>query len=71
MKQIHSPCQRVCAMDETETYCIGCMRTEQEIRGWISYSEEKQLEMIEELKTRKFDIDVVFNREPNIYYTKE
>jgi predicted Fe-S protein YdhL (DUF1289 family) len=58
-------------MDETETYCIGCMRTEQEIMEWMSYSEEQQLQIMEDLKTRKFDVDVVFDRESNIYYTKE
>jgi predicted Fe-S protein YdhL (DUF1289 family) len=55
MTEYHSPCVSVCALDENEQYCIGCMRTPQEIMEWLTYSKEKRLQVLEELKTRTFD----------------
>lgn len=55
MRVIHSPCVSICAMDEYDQYCIGCMRTSEEIANWINMSEEEQLAKMEELKTREFE----------------
>jgi len=53
--QYHSPCISICALDETETYCIGCMRTSEEIMSWLTFSEEERKKILEELKTRSFE----------------
>lgn len=55
MTEYHSPCISVCALDENEQYCIGCMRTPQEIMEWLTYSKEQRLQILEELKHRSFD----------------
>lgn len=50
-----SPCISVCAIDESGTYCIGCMRTKKEIGGWMSFTLEERKRLMEELKTREYD----------------
>ena len=52
MKMIHSPCIHLCTMDPTTGYCIGCKRTLKEIEEWPTYSEKKQLIIIESLRLR-------------------
>jgi uncharacterized protein len=36
-----SPCVNVCSLDE-QGFCRGCMRTRNEIAGWIRMSAEQQ-----------------------------
>ena len=50
-----SPCVSICSMDDTDTYCVGCNRTREEIGSWLNYSEERRENLIEELKTRTYD----------------
>ena len=49
------PCIRVCAIDESGTYCICCMRTKKEIGGWMNIPLEERKRLMEELKTREYD----------------
>lgn len=44
------PCQGKCT--PSEKVCRGCRRTEEEIRDWNSYSEEKKKQLMEELPLR-------------------
>jgi uncharacterized protein len=29
-----SPCVAVCRMDDSQSYCLGCLRTLEELRDW-------------------------------------
>lgn len=35
-----SPCVSICRMDDTQTYCTGCLRTLDELRIWGTGSVE-------------------------------
>jgi hypothetical protein len=47
-----SPCTRVCSLDE-RGYCIGCLRTADEIGRWTSMSAAEQWRVVAELKQRR------------------
>ncbi|MDE2049885.1 MAG: DUF1289 domain-containing protein [Gammaproteobacteria bacterium] len=47
-----SPCTRICSLDE-QGYCIGCLRTADEIGRWTSMSAAEQWQVIAELKRRR------------------
>lgn len=51
-KAKYTPCIKVCTLD-SEGYCLGCARTQQEIKGWRDRTEEEQLAGIEMLNERK------------------
>jgi uncharacterized protein len=47
-----SPCINVCSLDE-RGYCIGCLRTGDEIARWLSMSAAEQWQLIERLAQRR------------------
>ena len=47
-----SPCISICALDVTG-HCAGCLRTRDEIAGWIRMSPEAQWDLIRELERRR------------------
>jgi len=47
-----SPCTRICSIDE-QGYCVGCLRTGDEIGRWTSMSAAEQWRVIAELKRRR------------------
>jgi hypothetical protein len=51
-KAKYTPCIKVCTHNK-DGYCIGCGRTQEEVRTWKFRSEEEQLEGIKMLKERK------------------
>lgn len=51
MRQIYSPCIHICEIDIHTQVCKGCHRTLKEIEEWPNYSEEKQLKIIERLRS--------------------
>jgi len=53
MIDFSSPCVSLCALDATGAHCIGCMRTQEEIFSWMTYSQEERNRIMEEVKTRK------------------
>jgi uncharacterized protein len=53
-KAKYSPCIKVCEHDH-EGYCIGCQRTEEEVKGWRNRTEEEQLAGIEMLRERRIE----------------
>jgi predicted Fe-S protein YdhL (DUF1289 family) len=59
-KAKHSPCISVCEYDE-QGYCLGCQRTEEEVRGWRDRTEQQQLDGIEMLRERRIERE---NNEP-------
>jgi hypothetical protein len=46
-----SPCISVCALD-AEGFCSGCLRTREEIAGWIGMSPAEQWALLEVLEQR-------------------
>lgn len=46
MNKISSPCTKVCTMDPSTGFCLGCGRTIQEIGKWSSYSEEERNQLM-------------------------
>ncbi len=53
MKQeasIPSPCTKVCELDPKSGYCRGCLRTIDEIAGWLDFSDEEKLSLLARLE---------------------
>ena len=46
-----SPCIKVCILEDG--ICIGCFRTQDEIREWIIYTDEQKRVVLEKLEERK------------------
>ena len=44
-----SPCVGICTIDKDTQNCIGCGRTQDEIRDWTIYTDEKRREVMERL----------------------
>lgn len=53
VEEIPSPCNNVCQMDPDTGYCRGCLRTIEEIAGWLDYSSEEKLAVLERLDERR------------------
>ena len=51
-KAKYSPCIKVCTYDD-EGYCLGCQRTETEVKTWRDRTEQEQLDGIDMLRERK------------------
>jgi|GEM_PF-885242 len=52
MKRPMSPCMSICALDATG-HCAGCLRTREEIAGWIRMSPEEQWALLKVLDERR------------------
>lgn len=50
---VASPCVRVCVMDAARRYCVGCLRTLQEIAGWAEMAEEDRAAVLARLPERR------------------
>jgi hypothetical protein len=48
-----SPCVSVCQMDPMTGYCVGCLRTLDEIRDWIISTPDERRKILVELPGRK------------------
>ena len=51
MTQVGSPCVKVCTLEGD--MCIGCFRTQDEIREWMIYTDEQKKIVIDQLEERK------------------
>jgi hypothetical protein len=47
-----SPCISICALDATG-HCAGCLRTRDEIAGWIRMSPDEQWQLLKVLEDRR------------------
>jgi uncharacterized protein len=47
-----SPCINVCSLD-AEGFCVGCLRTGDEIARWMSMSAPEQWNLLAELAARR------------------
>jgi len=52
MTAIETPCVRICVIDETTGFCIGCGRTLEEIGSWMSYTAEERRTVMAGLEKR-------------------
>jgi predicted Fe-S protein YdhL (DUF1289 family) len=48
-----SPCVSVCQMDPMTGYCVGCLRTIDEIRDWIISTPDERQKILAQLPGRK------------------
>ena len=48
-----SPCVSVCQMDPMTGYCVGCLRTLDEIRDWIISPPDERHKILAQLPGRK------------------
>lgn len=51
-RTILSPCISICLLDETDSFCIGCLRNIDELRDWCIMTAEQKTKVLEKLKTR-------------------
>ena len=53
LKEIASPCVNVCQVNPCNGLCQGCMRTLDEIAGWLDFSATEKLAVLEKLEERR------------------
>jgi predicted Fe-S protein YdhL (DUF1289 family) len=49
---VASPCVSVCRMDEAKQYCIGCLRTLDELRVWGSSDDATKRDIWQRIRQR-------------------
>ncbi|NOT41298.1 MAG: DUF1289 domain-containing protein [Alphaproteobacteria bacterium] len=50
---IESPCVKICAIDATTGWCLGCGRSMAEIGGWSTLAPDRRRTIMTELEARK------------------
>ena len=53
---VKSPCTSVCKMDERTGWCLGCMRTIDEIAGWSRMDDAKRLVVWDRIEDHQVQI---------------
>ncbi len=51
-RPIVTPCVKVCAVEGTTGYCLGCRRTLPEIAGWARLTDEERAAIMAALPDR-------------------
>jgi uncharacterized protein len=54
---VASPCTSVCTIDSVSGFCAGCLRTLDEIAGWISLSDDEKRAVLAALPARRQQMD--------------
>jgi predicted Fe-S protein YdhL (DUF1289 family) len=52
-KKVESPCIDVCKIDKDTGWCLGCLRTKDEIKHWKDYSKKEKRALLKELGDRR------------------
>ena len=52
-EQVASPCVNICQMNPETGYCIGCMRTIDEIADWLEMTNEEKRQVLNQLEERR------------------
>lgn len=47
-----SICQKICKVDDSNTFCVGCGRTLDEIREWFTANQDRKFEIAKEARKR-------------------
>lgn len=50
---LKSPCTGVCSFDGPSTYCVACLRTLDEVRGWKRMTDFKRHQIINDSTRRR------------------
>ena len=50
---VPSPCNSVCRMDPDGRYCVGCLRTLEEIAGWPGFDDARRRLVWQQLRQRR------------------
>ena len=50
---VSSPCQQICQMNPQTGYCIGCLRTIDEIANWLEMSTEEKRTVLQRIDERR------------------
>ena len=53
VRNIPSPCVKVCQLDPATSICRGCQRTIDEIADWVEYSDEEKLAVLARIERRR------------------
>jgi len=48
-----SPCVSICVLDSDTGYCLGCLRSRDEIQGWPRLSAGQKQQLLDELEQRR------------------
>lgn len=48
-----SPCKKICKLNDTKEYCIGCYRTKKEIGEWTKLSFKQKTIIMSECEKRE------------------
>ena len=51
-REVESPCNRVCTIDPVTGYCIGCLRTLDEISRWHAMTNAERAQLVASLPER-------------------
>ncbi len=51
--EVPSPCTNVCQMHPEKGYCIGCLRTIDEIADWLDMQDKEKFEVLARLEQRR------------------
>ena len=52
-----SPCDSVCVVDRRRKWCLGCLRTLEELEMWEQMSPDEQWALMDELARRRETLD--------------
>ena len=50
---IKSPCIGVCTLDDTDQYCVGCLRTIDELQVWLRADDVTKQQIVKAVNDRK------------------
>jgi predicted Fe-S protein YdhL (DUF1289 family) len=50
---IETPCVGICVIDERSGLCTGCLRSRDEIAGWIRLAPEARRQIMDALPSRR------------------
>jgi uncharacterized protein len=54
---LESPCIKVCTLDPATGLCVGCLRTIDEIAGWVAFTDDERTAIRAALPTRRARLD--------------
>jgi predicted Fe-S protein YdhL (DUF1289 family) len=52
-EDVPSPCVNVCQMHPQKHYCVGCLRTIEEIGNWLEMRNEEKREVLARIEQRR------------------
>jgi predicted Fe-S protein YdhL (DUF1289 family) len=56
LRDVPSPCINVCQLDPDTDLCRGCLRSLEEIAGWLDYSIEQKLAVLARIELRRTNL---------------